>query len=79
MRRSPRLELTLAVMILGESLFGSHDPHPLGMVGGEGQLLGVPDLDRIGLAVLLLDIGRIGRPAGEHLDSGLVQFPLILF
>ena len=27
MRRSPRLELTLAVMILGESLFGSHGPH----------------------------------------------------
>ena len=46
-----RLEAALAVMILGEGLFGSDHPDGLGVILRERQSRRVPELDLVSLAV----------------------------
>ncbi len=72
-------EFAPAVVILRKRLFGSHDPYGLGIIDGEGQAFGIPELYLITLAAAPLSQLAIGGPVREQPDSGLIPFAMILF
>jgi hypothetical protein len=48
-----------------EHLFGSHNAHWIGIIESERQTFGIPELNLVGLVILLLREGRVGRAVGE--------------
>ena len=72
-------QFSLTITVARELLFGAHDPNRAGMIDEERESLGIPELDLVSLAFLLLREMGVGRAGGEQADRGLVQIGAVLF
>src|SRR5713101_6741300 len=68
-----RSQFSFAVTIASEYLLGAHHPYRFGVVDGEGQTFGIPELNLVCLMVALLGKTDIRWSRGKQAQRRLIQ------